>query len=228
MARSNRDYIRKFENLKLGIHDTTSKNVRTDDANSNDYNPEKLAPTNLNNNNDNIGTNMIVQDWSVPCRSEKQKLSGEAHKTGAETTELVFHLKHYLSLVNKLLTEVDDVKYEIRVDSRDRARTDVCQAYRREIEQLRTAHGFSSVSLAQQPLAPMFTILEKRLAEINERSVDAQSTKEGYRDETPQQAQARKNACTMQAQKQVNQSLKQTGTEVDHVRRLSTSDINWI
>lgn len=208
LARSNQDYIRKFENLKLGIHEapkTQDEYIRSDHTNSNNKNSVQIATANLDNGNGNVCTSTMVQDWSVPRCSETSKSVGDAHGTGVEENELISHLKHYLSLVNKLLSEVDDIKYEIRVDSRDRARTDVCQAYRREIEQLRTAHGFSSVSLAQEPLAPMFTILEERLAEINERSVDAQSTKEGYQDETLQQAQARKNAYAMR--------VKQTGTE---------------
>lgn len=127
--------------------------------------PERAATPNVNINNVYINAN--VQNMSMGRKSEKGQQPREAHKEGGKGNDLFSHLKHYLNLVTNLLNEVDEIKYEIRIDSRDRVRTDICQAYQREMKQLDTSHETVEIALAQQQLAPLVAGVKRRLEQVD-------------------------------------------------------------
>ncbi len=188
LAKSNQDYIRKFEQMKLGIQnipETLPKDVQSDrtgggielereqntqnhghsKSKSKSMSPERATTESANINNMYINAN--VQGLPIPRGFEKTKQSRKKQKVGSEEDTLFSHLKHYLSLVNSLLDEVDEIKYEIRVDSRDRVRTDICQAYQREMKHLDTSHKSTRVVLAEQQLAPLVAGVKRRLEQVD-------------------------------------------------------------
>lgn len=195
LARSNQDYIHKFEQLKLGIQDTPrlQEDVQKDrtgcgielqrekDTQNHGYsksksmNSRRTATANVNINNMYINSN--VQSRSTPRGFEKTEQSPNTQELGSEEDTLFSHLKHYLSLVNNLLDEVDEIKYEIRIDSRDRVRTDICQAYQREMKQLDTSHTNTKFVLTDQHLAPLVAGVKRRLEQIDSPEPGGQGTK---------------------------------------------------
>ncbi len=183
LARSNQDYIRKFEQLRLRIQDTPrpqEEDVQSDrtgggielhrEQDTQNRGHRKGMSPDMGTANVNIKEmyfNANVQGMSIPRDLEKPEQSRETQEAGAEEVTLFSHLKHYLSLVNNLLKEVDKIKYEIRIDSRDRVRTDICQAYQREMKQLDTSHKNSKSVLAEQELAPLVAGVKRRLEQID-------------------------------------------------------------
>lgn len=193
LARSNQDYIHKFEQLKLGIQNTprTQEDVqngrtgcgiemqREQDTQNHDHSksmsPKRTATANVNINNMYI--NADVRSMSIPRGFEKTEQPRKAQELESEEDTLFSHLKHYLSLVNNLLDEVDEIKYEIRVDSRDQVRSDICQAYQREMKQLDTLHTNMRFEQAEQKLAPLVAGVKRRLEQIDGPDVGGQGTK---------------------------------------------------
>jgi len=186
LAKSNQDYIRKFEQMKLGIQnipETPPKDAQSDRtgggielereqstqnnglSKSKSMSPERATTASANINNMYINTN--VQGLPIPRGFEKTTQLRKKQKVGSEEDTLFSHLKHYLSLVNSLLDEIDEIKYEIRVDSRDRVRTDICEAYQREMKHLDTSHKSTRMVLAEQQLAPLVAGVKRRLEQVD-------------------------------------------------------------
>ena len=182
LARSNQDYIRKFESLKLGIEDKPraqeggsqkdefSKEMDLDlqerpQVSSQGTEPRKRrtpqeAHTPYMNTGDFI-LSTSAQDMPMTPELEDTKPRQEIQENGPVEADLFSHVKHYLSLVNNLLDEIDELKYDIRIDSRDRVKVDVLQAYKREINLLDTSNQHLWGLMAAKPIAPLVDSLQK-------------------------------------------------------------------
>lgn len=218
LAKSNQDYIRKFEQMKLEIHnipETLPKDVQSDPtggrielereqntqnhghskSKSKSMSPERATTASANVNNKYINANF--QSLSIPL-FDKTKQSRKKQKVGSEEDTLFSHLKHYLNLVNSLLDEVDEIKYEIRVDSRDRVRTDICEAYQREMKHLDTSHKSTRMVLAEQQLAPLVARVKRRLEQVDGPNPGGQEKKLSTGIVTDGPHQPRSESSTMQ------------------------------
>ena len=74
---------------------------------------------------DAVNITMAVQETASRGILGQKSASSDAEDAGRHA--LVFHVKHYLDLLNNLLNEVDETKYEIRDSSRDAMRFDICR-----------------------------------------------------------------------------------------------------
>ena len=180
LARSNQDYIRKFESLKLGIRSTAKvpeeaiqshgtgngiKSRRAEDIYGCEHKENRdlkgIETANVNAKDLHINANFL--GVSAPPVFERAEQAEHGQTVEPRNDTLMSHLKHYLSLVNNLLDEVDKAKYEIRSNSRDGIRRSISQAYQREMRPLVISTQTSEALLAKDQLAPLIAGVQRRL-----------------------------------------------------------------
>lgn len=92
-------------------------------------------------------------------------LHGQPHPDPATEYDALFlHLNQYLSLVNKLLSEVEEINYEIWIGSRDRVRAKICEAYDREMGE----YNCMKPEIVDERLAPLIVGTERRVNQAQE------------------------------------------------------------
>ena len=94
-----------------------------------------------------------IQNISIARKLDFAKPQHERQEHRLREDELFSHLRHYLSLVDSLLNEVDEIQRDIRSDSRDRVKADIWQTYEREWKNIYTQNQALWVSMAAGPLA---------------------------------------------------------------------------
>ena len=155
LARSNQDYIRKFESLKLGIEDNqstqeaysqkggTSREMGWHLQEQPYVNSQRGAPRKRSDPQEAHAPHMDTGDMFLSTSIQNMPVKQEPNDTKPQREiqdnepaedELFSHLKHYMSLVNNLLNEVDELKYDIRVDSRDRVKVEILRTYKHEMK----------------------------------------------------------------------------------------------
>lgn len=92
-------------------------------------------------------------------------LHGQPHPAPATEYDALFlHLKQYLSLVNNLLSEIEEIKYEIRIGSRDRVRAKIWEAYDREVGE----YNCVKPEIVDERLAPLILGIKRRVNQAQE------------------------------------------------------------
>ena len=131
LAQFNQTYIKKFEDLKLGIE------------------PQPIEPT-TNDGHLNYHANPVCWPGIKLQAIETNSMAGQG--ASGSTKDLIetqvrcrndprfTHLQHYLSMLTAMLSEVDEVKYQIESPSRSRVRGAIHDTFDQELHFL--AHPF--------------------------------------------------------------------------------------
>ena len=131
LAKTNQDYINKFEKLKLGIEKQTSNLTAGDlslDTEINSTLPQEVNYLNFN-----------AYAYVTANRSETIKSILDTHAPSANDPRLT-NLQHYFDLLTTMLDEVDEPKYQILLPSRSRVRVAIHDTFDQEMHFL--AHPF--------------------------------------------------------------------------------------
>ena len=180
LAGSNQDYIRKFESLKLGIQHNARAPEEAVQSHPTAYGTQSqrgkdiygrgleekrgLKPIeSANANAEDIHINANALGILAPQTFETAEHAVHGQTVEPRNDILMSHLKHYLSLVNNLLDEVDKAKYEIRGGSRNGIRHSISQAYQREMRPLDISTQPSEALSAKVQLAPLIAGVQRRL-----------------------------------------------------------------
>ena len=184
LERSNQDYTRKFESLKLGIEDKSraQENCSQKDESSKKmssplqeqpqvnvhgtgqrkrHEAQKVPAPHMGTDDIFLSTN--VQNLPRNLEIQDTKPRQEMQENDRVEDEFFSNLKHYLSLVNNLIDEVGEPKYDIRIDSRDRVKGQILQTYEREMDLLDTPDQNIWGLMAAKPIAPLVESLQKHL-----------------------------------------------------------------
>ena len=138
LARSNDDYVRKFEQMKLSIDSAPS-------VQSEGY--DTSTTTLLSNSPDtrSIGDGLLL-NAALKSSHAEPKLAGFTTAKVApgqySADFLGLLLEHYHTLMGKLLQELHAPEYQIPIESRSRIREDIIGTHTREIEKAKTGHGY--------------------------------------------------------------------------------------
>ena len=132
LAQSNQDYVKKFENLKVGIEEpfpnpTTNERTMIEAANSN-----ALPVTNL--------FNISSQSGEFSGAAKSVETTPEADVLSSNDNGLIT-LQHYFDMLTTMLKEVDEFKYQITFPSRSRVRHAIHDTFDQEMHILTPQFG---------------------------------------------------------------------------------------
>ena len=133
LAQSNQDYIKKFENLKLGIEEPPSistTNVRTVTDTAKSSSPPVVNLFNISNHFEDVsgasGSIKNMPKAHVPSSNDDGPIA----------------LQHYFDMLTSMLKEVDEFRYKITNSSRSRVRHAIHDTFDQEMHILTPQFGF--------------------------------------------------------------------------------------
>ena len=137
LARSNEDYIRRFEQLKLGSNDASINPVLSS-ANLNlvatPGTPNSRRPNNVLNVDNQREPNPSIKMFAPEIDNGRRNLDTSGLRSGPNN--LSWLLQQYSDLRNSLLREVGAPKYVIAEVSRLRIKGDIVASHNRETQNL--------------------------------------------------------------------------------------------
>ncbi len=171
LARSNQEYIRRYEGLKLAI-EAKAPNIEHDaqagsQEDSLEYNGIQTVDFNT--------MNIIAGVQGDPINPDPEAILSSTEVYDVAEGLLLTHLEHYLDLLNNLLEETDEDKYAINTDSRTAMKAGIGQIYEREMRDLVHVHDLKPIRSAEEQLAPQV----KRVRKRTEHAMESQDTLDG-------------------------------------------------
>ncbi len=171
LARSNQEYIRRYEGLKLAI-EAKAPNIEHDvQAGSQEDSLENNGIQTVDFNTMNI----IAGVQGDPINPDPEAMLSSTEVYDVAEGLLLTHLEHYLDLLNNLLEETDEDKYAITTDSHTAMKAGIGQIYEREMRDLVLVHDLKAIRSAEEQLAPQV----KRVRKRTEHAMESQDTLEG-------------------------------------------------
>ena len=183
LSHSNQEYIRKFENMKIGIEGirgahkedepkeifpTTKSSPRAlrttarSGLMSGLTNPMKFLSHAMGDTNvDNLIVNTNVRNISPPPVRERG-MSASKMTIGLDQEVMLKHLEHYSTLIVNLLKEVDEAQYDLTLKSRPRVKGGIAGLRDMEMQELERIWGRAAVQRAKQS----FDSLDEMLGEL--------------------------------------------------------------
>ncbi|KAK4690762.1 hypothetical protein P7C71_g6103, partial [Lecanoromycetidae sp. Uapishka_2] len=158
LARSNQQYIQKYEKLRLAIVTESPEPEQYAQAGSQNRDLGSTLSQHLSFNA--VDMTNSVQNISLSREAEVQTSSAEA--PDAKGDALLTHLEHYLRLLNNLLNEVDKLEYEIADESRFAMKDALCRSYNREMRDLAPQYDIRTLNSVEERLAPLVATAKKR------------------------------------------------------------------
>lgn len=176
LDQSNRKYIRKYERLKLGV--------------------EAPASDEENNTWDEVGTHTVggtntLQSTAMLSPSVKRNFTnitgsddagtrsllgtgalGLANNEHTEQDALILHLGTYVGLLNSLLRDLDEIEYEVSVESLSKIHTSIYRAHQYEMKFLNLPHDKMAQAAAETPLAAGVQVIKQHLEAKMQRLAD--------------------------------------------------------
>ena len=181
LSHSNQEYIRKFENMKIGIegirgadkgaepkalYPTTRSSSRTlrNTARSGQMsrltNPTEFLSNAMGNTNiDNLIVNTNVRNISPSPVREREMSASETKTTDLDQKVLLKQLEHYSKLIVNLLKEVDEVQYDITFESRSRVKGGIAGLRDMEMQELEGIWGRAAVQRAEHSFDSLSEVL---------------------------------------------------------------------
>ena len=188
LSHSNQEYIRKFENMKIGVEGIRGAH-KENEPKENFPTTRSIPPTLRttgrsgqmsgltkptkfwshamgDTNTANLIVNTNVRNISPPPVRERGMSASETKTTGLDQEMLLKQLEHYSTLIVNLLKEVDQVQYDISLKSRSRVKGGIAGLRDMEMQELEGIWGRAAVQRAIQSFDSLGEVLEE-LPEMN-------------------------------------------------------------